>query len=133
MTKQAPSCEIRINAPRQDKHRKTLKAMLASALFAAVWQPAWALEGTSAKLVDGMQVSTSSVGVATYYFFSSTGWGAAGCPGAQWAYIYSDRIGSRELLALVMQARQINKTVVLTGNCAGPAYFQVQEAQVQAN
>ncbi len=133
MLKRTPNGDVEHKKANQFQHLKMLKATMAAVLFAAASPPALAAEGTGSKPVEAVQVTTDGATVATYYFYTSTGWGAAGCPGAQWAYIYSDRIGARELLALVMQARQINKTVHFVGDCAGPAYFQVQAARANVN
>lgn len=82
-----------------------------------------AREPTQSKHVRLIEVFTQS-GAATYYFAADGVWGAANCQNLAWAYLPSNQIGARELLAVAMQAIQLGKPVVLYGECESE-YFRI--------
>lgn len=89
-----------------------------------------ASESSQALPITGIEIVPGAT-YPTYYFFAGDGWGAAGCPGAQWAYLYGNVEGARELLAVLMQAKQMAKTVFLYGVCDSASYFHVEFAFVR--
>ena len=105
--------------------RRYLIAWLAGLVAFVGLSTAGALEWTQQRPVQAMEVVTvPGSDPATYYFYNEDGWGAPGCPGAVWAYILSTRNGSRELLAVVMQANQLGRVVSFQGECVS-GYFVI--------
>lgn len=102
--------------------RSLLLCLAFSAVAAA---PAQAEEWSAAGLVHTIEVVSEGSSSATYYFQHEGGWGASGCPSAQWAYIHSWEAGSRDILASAMQARQMSAAVLWLGACEN-GYFHAR-------
>lgn len=105
--------------------RRAILGLTAITLFATL--PAAADETTTTSTVGRVQIDPQPV-QAVYYFrrTDESGWGAAGCPSAGWAYVYATEPGFEALLAAVLQARQNGKVVSFWGNCTGGDYFKVE-------
>lgn len=73
-------------------------------------------EWTALKTPSSFQIEARPT-VATYYVKSDSGWGAPGCPSAQWAYIWSDRQGGKEVYNSALLAREFGRNVRFYGVC----------------
>lgn len=108
------------------------RASVAFSLGLTAWLmavPAFA-EWTAQRVITGLQVATqASPDPASFYFHSAIGWGSTTCPTAQWAYIIANREGTKEMLAVMMQAKQVGSTVWLWGNCSN-GYFVIEGVYV---
>ncbi|GAM96819.1 hypothetical protein U91I_00440 [alpha proteobacterium U9-1i] len=93
--------------------------------------PAQAAEASGWRNVGQLQISSGPAnGVSTFYISSDTGWGASSCPSATWAYFYSDRLNARDMYALVLWAKQMNKQVLVYGDCVSGGYMQIIQVNV---
>jgi hypothetical protein len=108
---------------------RSVAAVLSFLSFVFMWGhigSASAAEWTQAKPVSAIQITTSAAGaVGAYYITTIGGWGAAGCPGAVYAYLMGNLAQARELLATVMLAKAMNENVQFSGTCVDQNYFQV--------
>lgn len=109
--------------------RRVRLGIAAAAAYAIAISPlsAQTVEAGVVQNVGRYDVNLGPAGsVATYYFYTTTtGWGAASCPNAYWAYYYSDKVGAKDLFSLIMQAKQMGKQLYIWGTCNGTAYFQI--------
>jgi hypothetical protein len=114
---------------RKFKVWRAFSAALVSLTAWATGLPAFA-EWTAQRVIAGLEVATqASPGVASFYFRAANGWGASGCPSAEWAYIINNRDGAKEALAVMMQAKQVGSTVWLWGECNN-GYFVIEGVYV---
>ncbi|GAM96820.1 hypothetical protein U91I_00441 [alpha proteobacterium U9-1i] len=78
-----------------------------------------------------MQISSGPAnGATTFYISSDTGWGATSCPSATWAYFLSTRANARDMYALAMWAKQMNKQVQVYGDCVSGGYMEIVQVAV---
>jgi hypothetical protein len=120
----------RIRGPRSARAIRTGLAGLAG-LAASMLPLEASAESAQPRKVVALQIVTGPPGGQPYYYFySTTGWGAAGCPNADSAFIVGDRVGSKELFAAMIQAKQLDSTIMLSGTCLNAAYFQIEGVYV---
>jgi hypothetical protein len=77
---------------------------------------------TAARPVSTVQVDGQN---ATFYVVASSGWGAPGCPSAQYVYVREPVAAAerRNMLALVLTARAMGATLAFYGSCIDQTYF----------
>lgn len=89
-------------------------------------------EDTAARNIDKIQIQgQTSSGAVNYYFFSSTGWGAPGCPANKYAYLAETDGGAKAMLGAGLTAKASRTQVVFRGVCEGADYFKVNYMIVQ--
>jgi hypothetical protein len=120
-----------------NKSRRSVATVLRGGLAGLlVWLgagvPAFADEASAIRTIGLLELYSGATTAydSTFYAETDTGWGAASCPGATWAYFYSSRANAKEMFALLMYAKQLGKQVQLVGTCASSSYFVVVEVMV---
>lgn len=96
------------------------KLFILSALFITPF--VFAEEKTQPRTIDGIQMSASG----TYYFSTEKGWGAPGCPNADYIFFYKHEVPAADgLLSLMLSSQALNRSVVALGNCTDSNHFKL--------
>lgn len=102
------------------------KFLIVISLFLGLVSQAFA-DVTLAKKIERIQVQGQGTGnPATYYFFSTGGWGSENCPNAVYAYINENESGAKAILGLAMSAKAMGTIVKFLGTCkADKSYIHI--------
>ena len=85
-------------------------------------------EGSAYKEIERIQVrGGQGAGIsADYHFHNAAGWGADGCPSAEYAYLNADDSGAKEMFTLAIAAKAQGSMVKFLGTCQEDKnYFNV--------
>lgn len=104
-----------------------LQAWQSTSLLADEWTNAQAI--TSIYMVQNVNVGGGTI-IAQYFFYGAGAWGAPSCPTHTVAYTSSSSVGSKELLAAVLTAKTLAKTVKFYGVCQAGGYFVIFHAMI---
>ena len=92
-----------------------MKTLLSISLYLSLFlSSAYAIadEWSLPRTVERIQANATDL-----YFYNSRGWGAAGCPNAEFLWVTQSNPAKDVMLSLALTAKTTNQTVKVSGNC----------------